>query len=291
MELVTGKAGTPHVSSADDGRRIAGEVGAGSYVLKTGGRLAPSLVDANTIRFATGDMVVQGRHIGLTAPEDVKVASGTQGKKRTDYICVHYKRDVSGANPTLVETCEWKVLQGTPGTDATAPTVPAGSILDGDVDVTVPVASVDFDGLTTGEPKLLIPTLTPLADLGDSVSQSEPVVLFNNWSNAINAGAKLTEPINNFSRVTFSFRTNDGHLIPDVTVFYPSGVSTYILANAIYSVPNGDLLLKTKAFEVTGTKVETAHVGNAYSIAEHDLTTGKTTHTDVITVVRVMGWR
>lgn len=179
MELVTGKAGTPHVSSADDGRRIAGEVGTGSYVLKTGGGLAPSLVDANTIRFATGDMVVQGRHIGLTAPEDVKVASGTQGKKRTDYICVHYKRDVSGANPTLVETCEWKVLQGTPGTDATAPTVPAGSILDGDAEATVPVASVDFDGLTTGTPKLLIPTLTPLAELGDSVSRAPRIREFS----------------------------------------------------------------------------------------------------------------
>lgn len=170
MELVTGKAGTPHVSSADDGRRIAGEVGAGSYVLQTGGRLAPSLVDANTVRFATGDMIVQGRHVGLTAPEDVKVASGTQGKKRTDYVCVHYKRDVSGANPTLVETVEWTVLQGTPGTEATAPSVPAGSILDGDADVTVPIASVSFDGLATGEPKLLVPVLTPLATLGDSVS-------------------------------------------------------------------------------------------------------------------------
>lgn len=161
MEIVTGKAGTPHVSSADDGRRIAGEVGAGSYVLQTGGRLAPSLVDANTVRFATGDMVVQGRHIGLTAPEDVKVASGTQGKKRTDYICVHYERDVSGANPTLVEKVEWKVLQGTPGATATAPSLIRRSILNGDADVTVPVASVSFDGLTTGTPKLLIPTLTP----------------------------------------------------------------------------------------------------------------------------------
>ena len=172
MELVTGKAGVPHVSSADDGRRIAGEVGTGSYVLQTGGRLAPSLVDANTVRFATGDVIVQGRHIGLTAPEDVKVASGTQGKKRTDYICVHYKRDVAGGNPTLVETCGWKVLRGTPGTDATAPSVPIGSILDGDADVTVPICSVTFDGLTTGQPKLLIPELTPLATLGDSVSQS-----------------------------------------------------------------------------------------------------------------------
>lgn len=175
MELVTGKAGVPHVSSADDGRRIAGEVGAGSYVLQTGGRLAPSLVDANTVRFATGDMIVQGRHIGITSHEDVKVASGSQGKKRMDYICVHYSRDVSGANPTLVENVEWTVLRGTPGTDATAPSVPSGSILDGDADVTVPICSVTFDGLTTGQPKLLIPELTPLAILGDSVSQVEKV--------------------------------------------------------------------------------------------------------------------
>lgn len=171
MEIVTGKAGVPHVSSADDGRRIAGEVGTGSYVLQTGGKLAPSLVDANTVRIATGDMIVQGRHIGVTVPEDVKVASGSQGKKRMDYICVHYTRDVSGSSPTLVETVEWKVLQGTPGSSATAPSVPKGSILDGNADVTVPICSVTFDGLTTGQPKLLIPELTPLADLGDSVSQ------------------------------------------------------------------------------------------------------------------------
>lgn len=170
MEIVTGKAGVPHVSSADDGRRIAGEVGAGSYVLQTGGKLAPSLVDANTVRIATGDMIVQGRHIGVTAPEDVKVASGSQGKKRMDYICVHYTRDVSGSSPTLVEKVKWKVLQGTPGSRAAAPSVPKGSILGGDADVTVPICSVTFDGLTTGQPKLLIPTLTPLATLGDSVS-------------------------------------------------------------------------------------------------------------------------
>lgn len=178
MEIVTGKAGVPHVSSADDGRRIAGEVGTGSYVLQTGGKLAPSLVDANTVRIATGDMIVQGRHIGVTAPEDVKVASGSQGKKRMDYICVHYTRDVSGSSPTLVETVEWKVLRGTPGSSAVAPSVPKGSILDGDADVTVPICSVTFDGLTTGQPKLLIPTLTPLATLGDSVSQTDWTYLY-----------------------------------------------------------------------------------------------------------------
>ena len=226
MELVTGKAGTPHVSSADDGRRIAGEVGTGSYVLKTGGGLAPSLVDANTIRFATGDMVVQGRHIGLTAPEDVKVASGTQGKKRTDYICVHYKRDVSGANPTLVETCEWKVLQGTPGTDATAPTVPAGSILDGDAEATVPVASVDLDGLTTGEPKLLIPTLTPLANLGDSVSRVKLTV-----------GTTVLNPAGNASWDLMSYANAATELGCAVADFAKNGAPSARLA---CFVSNGD---------------------------------------------------
>lgn len=192
MEIVTGKAGVPHVSSADDGRRIAGEVGTGSYVLQTGGKLAPSLVDANTVRFATGDMIVQGRHIGVTAPEDVKVASGSQGKKRMDYICVHYSRDVGGSAPTLVETVNWKVLQGTPGTTATAPLVPSGSILNGDSDVTVPICSVSFDGLTTGQPKLLIPELTPLADLGDSVSHTKSKAVDNYELHEWSSGMQIT---------------------------------------------------------------------------------------------------
>lgn len=176
MELVTGKAGKPHVSSADDGRRIAGEVGSGSYVLATGGRCAPSLVDSNTIRIATGDLILQGRHVGITGPEDVKVASGTQGKKRRDYVCVRYKRDVGGRTPTLVETVEWTVLRGTPGDKPAAPSVPSGSIMSGDADVTIPVASVDFDGLTTKPPALLIPVLKPLADVWDSVSPVESTV-------------------------------------------------------------------------------------------------------------------
>lgn len=192
MEIVTGKAGVPHVSSADDGRRIAGEVGTGSYVLQTGGKLAPSLVDANTVRIATGDMIVQGRHIGVTAPEDVKVASGSQGKKRMDYICVHYTRDVSGSSPTLVEKVEWKVLQGTPGSSAAAPSVPKGSILDGDADVTVPICSVTFDGLTTGQPKLLIPELTPLADLGDSVSQPGLWIQHKRFTQRTSANGNIT---------------------------------------------------------------------------------------------------
>lgn len=196
MELVTGKAGTPHVSSADDGRRIAGTVGGGSYILHTGSWCRPSLVDSNTVRFGTGDMIVQGRHIGLTAPEDVKVASGTQGKKRTDYICVHYKRDVNGSRPTLVETCEWKVLQGTPGTNPTPPSVPSGSILNGSADVTVPIASVDFDGLTTKNPVMLIPSIPGLATLADIVSNTKVLYKAGGWYVAYKSGIVFVQATN-----------------------------------------------------------------------------------------------
>lgn len=239
MEIVTGKAGVPHVSSADDGRRIAGEVGTGSYVLQTGGRLAPSLVDANTVRFATGDMIVQGRHIGLTSPEDVKVASGTQGKKRTDYICVHYSRDVSGAAPTLVETVEWTVLQGTPGTDATAPNVPAGSILNGDAEATVPVASVDFDGLTTGAPKLLVPTLTPLADLGDSVSRPSVRLSVD------------TDGYINFTRV--------GRIVSMVMYQVPATLSGSWSSKQVCTIPEGFAPRETVKQKVTADNLDSTY--------------------------------
>lgn len=196
MELVTGKAGTPHVSSADDGRRIAGEVGVGSYILHTGSWCHPSLVDSNTVRFATGDMIVQGRHISLTAPEDVKVASGAQGKKRTDYICVHYKRDVAGSRPTLVETCEWKVLQGTPGTTPTPPSVPGGNILSDSADVTVPIARVDFDGLTTKNPVMLIPSIPPLAFVADTISNTKVLYNSDGWYVAHKSGIVFVQATN-----------------------------------------------------------------------------------------------
>ena len=172
IEIVTGKAGEPHVSSADDGRRIAGECGDGSYVLTTGGKLVPTLVDSNTVQIATGDCILQGRHVSCTEPSTVKIANGSQGKKRVDYVCAHYTRDAAGSSPTLVETMELVVLQGTPADSSPKPpTVPAGSILDGDAEAYIPIVEVDLDGLTTGTPKLLIPELKPLAEVWDSVSQ------------------------------------------------------------------------------------------------------------------------
>lgn len=165
MEIITGKSGTPHISSADDGRRVAGTVGEGGYVLPLGGRLKPTLVDANTVSVASGDAIVQGRHVSLAAPETVKIANGTQGRRRIDYICMRYARDVAGARPTLIESVELAVLKGVPSTSPSPPSVPSGSILAGDAAATVPIASVELDGLTVGAPKLLLEPLLTLHEL------------------------------------------------------------------------------------------------------------------------------
>lgn len=280
--------GKDHITASQLGRIVEGVAGKGRYVLPTLNQMTAEMQTANKVRVGTGDLVMDGRVVTNEAAVDLTVESGTSGYKRNDLVVCRYTKNAS----TGVETFAAEVVKGTPATGTAAdPEVTEGDISAGSASAVMPLWRIPLDGITPGAPVRIAPVASTLKTLGDSVSQSEPVVLFNNWSNAINAGARLAEPISNFSRVTFSFRTNDGHLIPDVTVFYPSVVSTYILANAIYSVPNGDLLLKTKVFEVTGTKVETAHVGNAYSIAEHNLTTGETKHTDVITVVRVMGWR
>lgn len=280
--------GKDHITASQLGRIVEGVAGRGRYVLPTLNRMAAKMQTANKVRVGTGDLVMDGRVVTNEAAVDLTVESGTSGYKRNDLVVCRYTKNAS----TGVENFAAEVVKGTPTTGTAAdPEVTEGDISTGSASAVMPLWRIPLDGITPGAPVRIAPVASTLKTLGDSVSQSEPVVLFNNWSNAMNAGAMLTEPINNFSRVTFSFRTNDGHLIPDVTVFYPSGVSTYILANAIYSAPNGDLILKTKAFEVTGRRVETALVGNAYSIAEHNFATGKTTHTDVITVVRVMGWR
>lgn len=175
MEIITGKSGTPHISSADDGRRLAGTVGPGSYVLPLGGRLKPTLVDANTVSVASGDAVIQGRHMTVPSPETVKIANGTQGRRRIDYICVRYSRDVSGARPTLIEEPELVVLQGVPAASPEPPSVPSGSILAGDAVATVPIARVELDGLTVGEPELLLTELVPLAELWEYASRPQAV--------------------------------------------------------------------------------------------------------------------
>lgn len=174
-EIVTAKAGTNHVDSDDIGALYAGGFGKGRYALNLGNNLKCSMMNANTLVIGTGGLMFDGRFVRVKSDESLTVTNGTQSQYRKDLAVLTYKRDASNNN---IETVSWSVLRGTPASSESAAKVPTfteGSILDGDATASVAVAEVDLAGLTP-TCKLLLPTVTSLAAIGDSVSLvvSEP---------------------------------------------------------------------------------------------------------------------
>lgn len=171
-EIVTAKAGTNHVDSEDIGALYAGGFGKGRYALDLGNGLKCSMRNANTLVIDTGGIMFDGRFVRVKTVESLTVTNGTQGQYRKDLAVLTYKRDASNNN---IESVSWSVLRGTPASsesEAKAPTLTEGSILDGDATARVAVAEVDLAGLTP-TCKLLLPTVTSLVTLGDSVSRLE----------------------------------------------------------------------------------------------------------------------
>ena len=165
-ELVTGYAGTEHITSAQAGLYNAGTIGTGKYILDTADGLACTIVDANTVQVAAGDALFEGRHVTVQSPETLTISSGTVGQNRIDLVTIHYERDGSG-----VETATLEILEGTP-TSATPvePTIPAGSILDGDADAYMAIWSVRITGLVPQTPEKLADGVTPTAAYRDAIT-------------------------------------------------------------------------------------------------------------------------
>lgn len=155
IHLVTGHAGTGHVTAADHGSLHAAIFGAGQYVLNRGSKFATTIISNNSIRVADGDIIMQGRHIRLDENTyvDLTVENGTQGKFRNDLIVARYTKDsVSG-----VEDCNLVVIKGTANSEnATDPEYTSGDIINDHVLLAeMPLYRIPLDGLN-------VQTLVPL---------------------------------------------------------------------------------------------------------------------------------
>lgn len=148
VELITGHAGSAHISSADDGWRFAGTYGSGMYVLDTGTQLACSVVSATLCTISPGDAIFEGRHIRVTTTTNVPIDNGAQGVNRNDIICLVYEFDTS----TEVESASLEVVKGEAGTTATDPTIPDGNILEGAEKAYMPLWRIPIQGLSIGTP-------------------------------------------------------------------------------------------------------------------------------------------
>ena len=170
MNLITGKAGAPHITSSDQGAMQAGLVGNGNYLLQGGDGKFPAVTmqSANKALIPVLNLVIEGRYARVTAAETVTIESGVTGRNRNDLICVKYTRDSKD-----IETIALAVLKGT-ATSGTAadPTVPSGSILNNSGTVWIPIARIPISGITPGTPVMLIKQLPPMSKLWDSVTQT-----------------------------------------------------------------------------------------------------------------------
>ena len=167
MNLITGKAGAPHITSSDQGAMQAGLVGNGNYLLQGSDGKFPAVTmqSANKALIPVLNLVIEGRYARVTAAETVTIESGVTGRNRNDLICVKYTRDSNN-----IETIALAVLKGT-GT-AADPTVPSGSILNNSGTVWIPIARIPISGITAGTPVMLVKQLPPMSQLWDSVTQT-----------------------------------------------------------------------------------------------------------------------
>ena len=183
MELVTGFAGTAHVDPVDSAHLNAAAFGPDAYLLDTQNKLEASLETANKLVIDTGDLMIQGHHFTVVESEEVALQSGVSGQKRNALVCARYDK----AEGTGVESASWVVKYGTSTTDTpTDPTVTTGNILDGVNPVhEEPIFRIEYDGITPGNPILLVPEFQSASKFRDSIS---PTVL---WTGTLNPGSSV----------------------------------------------------------------------------------------------------
>lgn len=174
--MITAGDGKAHVSSADDGVIYAGILGPDCYVCATGNMLAIRMETANKATIDTGSGSMYGRAWRIAIPESVTIQSGTQAQRRNDIIGIRFITSANGEENGRLE-----VIKGTPtsGAEASDPSVPSSSMLDGATTGWMSLYRIKLDGIAVAEPEPLFNVLAPmsklqadLAEVRDSVSQT-----------------------------------------------------------------------------------------------------------------------
>lgn len=181
VKLMTGATGEQNIQAADDRECLAGITGLDSYVFPTGSQLKATLVDANTVTIGTGAGSLQGSRFRCSTTTTVNIKSGTQGQFRHDIVGLHFSRETSGR-----EGLEFQVLTGEPAASdgaAADPAYTAGDLLKGDAEAFMPLYRVKLSGINAADPEPMFSVLTPLATLGDSVSQ--PIKLYDDGKGGV----------------------------------------------------------------------------------------------------------
>ena len=205
MELVTGFAGQAHVDPIDMAHVNAVAFGHDAYLLDTQNKLEPTLETANKLVVDTGDLMIQGHHFTVVQSEEIALQSGISGQKRNALVCARYDK----ASGTGIETASWVVKYGTATTGTpTDPDVTTGNILDGVDSVhEEPIFRIEYDGITPGDPILLVPEFQSNAKFRTSIDQMS----------ATKQNISLPAGSSPYAQIVFDFDIPEGKKIVAIT--------------------------------------------------------------------------
>ena len=232
MKIVSGRTGSPHVTSQQFRQMLEGIIGRGSYIITSGENLKPELSSNNLMKIRSGMMAHHGciSCVDIGTYDEVTLTNGSQGMKRIDLIVNRYTRNAE----TEVENCSWKVIQGKPV--ASNPAVPAytsGNLQNGDLVDECPAFEVHYDGINVTEVKSLLSVTDGLSGLSRKLTNTN-----TNLAKA-NTVLENRKPI-------FIDSTSTGSVTFDTTNFLKSGI-TYAFVVAV----NSNLNSGTYAQEIT----------------------------------------
>lgn len=218
MKIVSGRTGSPHVTSQQFRQMLEGIIGQGSYIITSGENLKPELSSNNLLKIRSGMMAHHGciSCVDIGTYDEVTLTNGSQGMKRIDLIVNRYTRNAE----TEVENCSWKVIQGKPV--ASNPAVPAytsGNLQNGDLVDECPAFEVHYDGINVTEVKSLLSVTDGLSGL------SSKLVNINSKITTTNANlAKTNTVLENRKPITID-STAQGTVNWDTNSFLKAGIT------------------------------------------------------------------
>lgn len=179
MKIVSGRTGSPHVTSQQFRQMLEGIIGQGSYIITSGENLKPELSSNNLLKIRSGMMAHHGciSCVDIGTYDEVTLTNGSQGMKRIDLIVNRYTRNAE----TEVENCSWKVIQGKPV--ASNPAVPAytsGNLQNGDLVDDCPAFEVHYDGINVTEVKSLLSVTDGLSGLSSNLTKANSKITTTN---------------------------------------------------------------------------------------------------------------
>ena len=168
MKIMTGKAGTPHVTSQQFRQFVEAVAGQDSYILQSGENLEPELQTNNLLKIRSGIMSHHGNLsvVDIGTYDEVTIANGTQGMQRIDLVVNRYTRD----EPSGVESNTWVVIQGTPNaSNPVAPAYTEGNLQEGDLVDDCPVFEVHLNGINVTEVVKLLDVVPNISELNGNL--------------------------------------------------------------------------------------------------------------------------